>query len=136
MAGSIKEERFSFHLARHYKKRKNGIVKRRNMQGRFLQVVPVEDFHNVLSRFHRSGLGGSHSGYKKIYDQVKKQYSGIPRIAVQAFTNLCQVCQIQRKAQISKAPLNPIVTKNFLHRVQIDLVNMTTSILHMLWIML
>ena len=100
-------------------------VQRRQADGLFVAVIPLEEFFTVIERFHGNGPGASHHGCDKTFKNIKEYYSGIPRDAVQTFTNLCLRCNLIVKPQKVKAPLRPILSKHFLQRLQMDLVNMS-----------
>ena len=46
-------------------------------------------------------------------------YYGIPRSVVEVFVKMCEVCQ-KKKAQHHQAPLKPIISNNFLSRLQVS----------------
>ena len=54
--------------------------------------------------------------------QITSMYYGVPRSIVEAFVNMCNVCQ-QKKSQHNQAPLRPIILHNFLSRLQVSMYN-------------
>ena len=46
-------------------------------------------------------------------------YYGIPRSLVEVFVSMCHVCQ-KKKSQHNQAPLKPIISNNFLSRLQVS----------------
>ena len=54
--------------------------------------------------------------------QISSMYYGIPRSIVEAFVSMCNVCQ-QKKPQHNQAPLRPIISHNFLSRLQVSMCN-------------
>ena len=100
-------------------------VQRRQADGLFVAVIPLEEFFTVIERLCGNGPGASHHGCDKTFKNIKEYYSGIPRDAVQMFTNLCLRCNLIVKPQKVKASLRPILSKHFLQRLQMDLVNMS-----------
>ena len=46
-------------------------------------------------------------------------YYGIPHSVVEAFVGMCKVCQ-KKKAQYHQAPFKPIISNNFLSRLQVS----------------
>ncbi|CAF4168027.1 unnamed protein product, partial [Rotaria sordida] len=58
---------------------------------------------------------------------VKKRYAGIPQQAVIIFINMCDVCQVRRS--FHKQPAGkPIVSLGFLTRLQVDLMDMRSTV--------
>ena len=53
-------------------------------------------------------------------------YYGIPRSIVEAFVSMCDVCQ-QKKSQHNQAPLRPIISHNFLSRLQVSMYNVAIA---------
>ena len=54
--------------------------------------------------------------------QISLMYYGIPRSIVGAFVSMCNVCQ-QKKSRHNQAPLRPIMSHNFLSRLQVSMYN-------------
>ena len=57
---------------------------------------------------------------------MQRYYFGVTRGFVQEFCKHCPVCQF-KQPQLTKPPLQPIIEKNFLDRVQVDLIDMHHS---------
>ena len=57
---------------------------------------------------------------------MHRHYFGITRGFVQAFCKHCPVCQLS-KHQVTRTPVTPIIQKEFLERVQVDLIDMRHS---------
>ena len=91
---------------------------------KFLRVVHAGQMFEIIENIHDEEL--KHSGYKKVLERIKKQYFGIPRSIIQEYCRCCPVCQLNQP-QTTKAPLRPIVHKDFLERIQIDLIDMRHS---------
>ena len=83
----------------------------------------VYDAFDHIERIHAAG---GHKGYKKTFQQVKKEVFGISRAEVQWLLEHCQVCLLNRQNTM-RAPLQPIVVREILARVQADLIDMRTK---------
>lgn len=90
----------------------------------FLRVIHVKELCDVVNNIHAEEL--KHSGYKKVFDYIQRHYYGVTRKFVQAFCKNCPVCQL-KQPQIKVPPLRPIVHKDFLERIQVDLIDMRHS---------
>ena len=87
----------------------------------YVRVVHAGNMFDVICSIHAQQL--KHSGYKKVMDFVKRNYYGISRSVIQKFTSLCPTCQ-RSAPQTSRPPLRPIIADGFLHRIQVDLIDM------------
>lgn len=56
-----------------------------------------------------------------LYSQVGKLYTYVPRSAIEKFVELCMTCH-SRKAQMTRAPLRPIISSGFMTRCQVQIV--------------
>ena len=83
-------------------------------------VVTVESIFKTLKLLHEGAR--SHTGYHKQYKDVGTMHSGISRKLCAEFVKGCMYCTC-KKPQQNIAPLKPIVSKHFMHRGQLDLVD-------------
>ena len=67
-----------------------------------------------------------HSGYKIVMDYVQRHYHGITRGFIQEYCKHCPACQLSQP-QVTRPPLRPIITRDFLERVQVDLIDVRHS---------
>ena len=88
-----------------------------------LKVVHAENVVAIIEQIHGHEL--KHSGYRKVLEcaHAQRSYYGITRPIVQRYCVCCPVCQLSAP-QISRPPRKPIMQKDFLERVQIDLIVM------------
>nr|XP_045594394.1 KRAB-A domain-containing protein 2-like [Procambarus clarkii] len=68
----------------------------------------------------------SHAGYKKVAMILKSEFYGIPRQFVQEFCKCCPTCELARP-QICRPAPRLIIEKEFMHRIQVDLIDMRNS---------
>ena len=54
------------------------------------------------------------------------EYYGVPLKYIQEFCKACPTCE-KAQPQTYRAPLKPIVEEEFLHRIQVDLIDMRHS---------
>lgn len=87
----------------------------------FLRVLHADNIVQVLHEVHAEEL--KHSGYKKVLEYAQRHYQGPTRNYVQKFYSMCPTCQLSAP-QLSRPPLQPLIQKDFLERVQIDLIDM------------
>ena len=85
------------------------------------QVIPREQIFDVLVDVHYDVT--KHVGYRNTFDKVGSLYSHISRKIVEEFVRICPTCNTN-KSQITRAPLQPIISSGFWQRMQIDLVDM------------
>ncbi|XP_038075930.1 uncharacterized protein LOC119743585 [Patiria miniata] len=85
--------------------------------------VAVEDFWDVISSVHAS-IG--HLKTRATYNKIKESYTGVPEKAVEKYIQLCLDCQLS-KQQVEQAPIMPIVSKDFMERGQLDLVDFSSN---------
>ncbi|CAG8597898.1 10397_t:CDS:1 [Dentiscutata heterogama] len=83
-------------------------------------ICPFQNLYNVLGKMH--GSSQQHSGSKKTYEAVSRQYAYVPRSFVELYVAQCTQCCTRRNFP---APIigKTIISKKFLQRVQIDLVS-------------
>ena len=91
---------------------------------RGLRVLHSDQMFEVCYMVHSNEV--NHSGYKKTWDTLQRTYSGISRAYVETFIKHCPVCQL-KQPQTVKPKLKPIVEKEWLARVQLDLIDMRKS---------
>ena len=84
------------------------------------KVVTVESIFKTLKLLHEGAR--SHTGYHKLCKDVGTMHSGISRKLCARFVKGCMYCTC-KKPQQNIAPLKPIVSKYFMHRGQLDLVD-------------
>jgi len=92
--------------------------------GNFRRVALKRDLYDIIKRVHCEET--QHSGIRKTYDWIKTHYSNIPREAIGQVLKLCTTCSL-KSTQNRNAPLQPIISKGFLERTQVDLIDMQTS---------
>ncbi len=87
------------------------------------EVISEDLIWDTIIRVHE-GLG--HAGQNATAIKVNHEYYGIARHKVLFLIKLCEICH--RKAHSkSKGPLKSIVTTRLFERVQIDLIDMTST---------
>ena len=90
---------------------------------KFLRVVHASEIFDIMKGIHVDEL--KHSGYK-VMDYVQQHYHGITRGFIQEYCKHCPACQLSQP-QVTRPPLRPIITRDFLERVQVDLIDMRHS---------
>lgn len=74
----------------------------------------IEDIH----------ISCGHKGFRKTYDKVKENYCNITRAIVSEFIRQCERCAEKlKKKEKTGLVVKPIVSSDYNHRVQIDLVD-------------
>ncbi|CAG8734897.1 24730_t:CDS:2, partial [Racocetra persica] len=83
-------------------------------------ICPFQNLYTVLGKMHGSTY--RHSGSKKTFDAISRQYAYIPRSFVELYVARCTQCCTRRNFP---APVirETILSKKFLQRVQVDLVS-------------
>lgn len=101
---------------------RKGDDKMNSHTGRTLVVKEHEVFHKIASTHNYL----HHPGYKITFASVKEQFYGISRDECEYLIGLCTLCAINA-ANKTKAPLKPIKSICTMERVQVDLVDMSSS---------
>lgn len=83
------------------------------------EVILKEKIFDVITDFH---LRLQHAGYEKTHATINRHYYGITRDIVGELLQHCRTCN-ERRTNLSRPPLQAIVSDCALHRLQIDLVD-------------
>ena len=86
---------------------------------------PVTTKNNIFNTIFQCHQRVGHSGHTRTYDEVKSNYSWIPRVAIELFLQTCQGCQVRVPLKKPKSA-KPIISLGFLTWVQADLIDMTS----------
>ena len=81
----------------------------------------ADNIFDVVQTVHASNEQ-LHYGAHKVMDQIQREYYGIPRSYIWYHVKECPTCQLSCQ-QTTKSPLKPIVEKDFLVRIQVDLID-------------
>ncbi|XP_013396219.1 KRAB-A domain-containing protein 2-like isoform X2 [Lingula anatina] len=85
-------------------------------------VATKEDLFDVLANCHKRV---QHSGRDKTFEEVKRNYSWIPRRAVSFYLQTCRECHSKKASKTPQAS-KTIISLGYLSRLQIDLIDMTS----------
>lgn len=78
-------------------------------------VALKERLYYIIAEEH---LAIGHGGTKATYKQVASKYYGVKRYLTDSFVEKCKTCQT-RRVSIRPLGIKPIISKFFLHRVQV-----------------
>ena len=81
-------------------------------------VLIIENMYDVLCRTHAETT--QHGGQKQTWKTIIEKWSWIKQDIVENFVNNCTICAI-RKSSFHPLAIKPIIAKNFLSRVQVNL---------------
>ena len=87
-----------------------------------LPLLIQEDAEGTIDQFHRQ----SHSGSRATYSKIKEHFYHVPFELVLKFVEKCEPCckkRIPFKPPVGK----PIISNGILHRIQIDLIDLSHS---------
>lgn len=87
------------------------------------EVVLKERVFNIITDFH---LRLQHAGHEKTHATINRHYYGITRNLVNELLQHCKTCN-EHRSNLSKPPLQPIVSDCVLHGAQIDFVDKRNS---------
>ena len=90
----------------------------------FVRVIHSDMIYEIVDHIHSIEL--IHAGYRKCLEVLKRTYDGITRSYVQEFCKHCPTCQLTQP-QKTKPLLKPIIEREFMSRVQVDLIDMRLS---------
>ena len=98
------------------------IRKRKDSNDTPLYYSSLEDSYDVLKRAHTAT---GHGGRDRMLKELSKKYANITCKAVEFYKSHCVECQKKRKRPMTKGVVvNPILTKEFASRCQVDLIDM------------
>ncbi|CAG8592864.1 8719_t:CDS:2, partial [Gigaspora rosea] len=83
-------------------------------------VLIVEKFYEVLCHTH--GEITQHSGQRQTWNSIHERWGYIKQLIVEEFMNNCTACATRRLA-FHPLAAKPIIVKNFLSRMQMDLID-------------
>ncbi|XP_071053619.1 KRAB-A domain-containing protein 2-like [Onthophagus taurus] len=112
--------------------KKTLILKRKSDSDPVVRIVPTEEFYHILRDTHQ--LTG-HGGRDKMLYSLKSKYF-IPTSVVLEFLKLCTVCQSKKKFPRKGIVVCPILSSDFNHRGQVDLIDLqSTPDRHYKWLL-
>ncbi|GES75221.1 KRAB-A domain-containing protein 2-like [Rhizophagus clarus] len=85
-------------------------------------VLVVENMYEILCRTHAEI--DQHGGQKQLWKSIKERWSWVKQDLVEKFVNNCNICAI-RKPSFHPLAAKPIIARNFLSRIQIDLIDLS-----------
>ncbi|CAG8632176.1 4812_t:CDS:10, partial [Ambispora leptoticha] len=85
-------------------------------------VLIVEKFYKVLCQTH--GEITQHGGQKQTWKSIHEKWGYIKQEIVEQFVNNCTACAVRKPAFHSLAA-KPIIARNFLSRMQMDLIDLS-----------
>jgi hypothetical protein len=89
-------------------------------ENKFLKVVAYKDIFDKIDSIHKKGQGGIGNTYKALANE----YANISVKFVRVFFELCTVCLKKNvKARSKKVVVKPIISTEFMHRGQVDLID-------------
>lgn len=83
-------------------------------------VCVKENLYDVLTKIHNDL---AHPGMRAFWTEVSSRYWGIPQAITESYIKQCALCSTH-KPKIKQSSSRPIVSTNFLSRVQVDLTYM------------
>jgi hypothetical protein len=106
-------------LFRYYSDDDGTVLKRK--------VVTIDEVFDVIVKEH--AVNSNHSGRDKTFYQINRQYHGIKREEVMYLLKQCKTCNVEKPKtdRVVPLPLNPTTSKSLFERVQIDLMDLTTT---------
>ncbi|XP_071056140.1 KRAB-A domain-containing protein 2-like [Onthophagus taurus] len=104
-------------------RKKTLILKRKSDSDPVVRIVPTEEFYHILRDTHQ--LTG-HGGRDKMLYSLKSKYF-IPTSVVLEFLKLCTVCQSKKKFPRKGIVVCPILSSDFNHRGQVDLIDLQST---------
>ena len=95
----------------------NQIIINRSSQ---LPLLLQEEAEEKIEGFHSQ----SHSGARTTYQKIKMHYHHVPLALIEKFVRACNICR--RKRILPRPPVGkPIVCNGILHRIEIDLIDLS-----------
>lgn len=95
------------------------IVKKSDQKDNLVYLTPEEDIFDKLVEIH---VNCGHGSRDKMMSIIKQSCS-IPRPCVELFLRCCPTCQTKKSKTVAKVVVKPIVTKSFMTRGQVELVD-------------
>ena len=88
------------------------------------RAVYTHEVFDLIVQEHQTN--STHSGKNKTYTALNQQFFGIKRQEVVFLLKHCKTCA-QTKPKTARVPLHPIKTHSLFERIQIDLIDMSTT---------
>ncbi len=82
-------------------------------------VLVVENMYEILCRTHAETT--QHGGQRQTWKSIIEKWSWIKQDIVEKFVNNCAICAV-RKPSFHPLAAKPIITNNFLSRVQVNFI--------------
>lgn len=101
-------------------KRKNYSIKDGNLYFKDKKVVTIEESFDLIQPVH---LNYAHANDRYMLPLLQKDYYGIVREMLRAYTNTCIGCQETKKV-VNEQPVKPIISNLPRERILLDLINM------------
>lgn len=99
----------------------------------FVQIVPSEDYHSVLTECHKYT---GHGRTDKLLHQLKTKKLSVPSPAIEQFLKLCRTCYSKKSMTKKVAVVQPILSNDFNIKGQVDLIDLqSTPFKQYKWIM-
>ena len=101
---------------------------RRNWKGQHLPVPTYDDVFDIIHKCHVHTLGHA-KDKRKNKIEINKRWYGVPMSAVEVYLSMCPNCTTGRKIskKCKRQPLKMIFSNRVGQRVQVDLIDMSTS---------
>ena len=98
------------------------IKKRQSLTDPILYYAYAEEIYSIIMRAH---LNTGHGGRDKMLKEVNKKYANVTRHTLNLFKQMCEECQLKKRKIASKGlVVEPLTSKDFNSRAQVDLVDM------------
>lgn len=82
---------------------------------------------NVFDHVHNAHVTLGHAGRDLMLNHIRKKFCNISRTVVMLYLKLCRICAMKRKGVAKKnIVIRPIISRNFLQRGQLDLIDYQT----------
>jgi hypothetical protein len=101
---------------------------RRNWKGEEQPVPTYENIFDIIHKCHVHTLGHA-KDKRKNKIEINKMWYGVPMSAVELYLSMCPNCSTARKIskKAKRNPLKMILSTRVGHRVQVDLIDMSSS---------
>lgn len=99
------------------------IFKKKCVDDPTIRIIPVEKYFEILKEVHKT-VG--HGGRLKMIQHIKNRLY-IPKKPIELFVDLCSVCEKKRAVPRKGIVTQPIVSKDFNTRGQVDLIDLQSA---------
>ena len=88
---------------------------------------PYWKLEKTFDIIHQAYINKGNVGRDSLEKSLNEEYANITRGQITNYIDLCEICYLKRNKPKKGIVTNPILSKNFLSRMQVDLIDMQSQ---------